>query len=114
MAQAKCDLVHIDATLALLGYDVPNIKFRAKTTGTAGLFHRGELGRLIVGCLRENKDGLTIGELSLRIAGNKGWDTNDERFMVALSDKVGKMASKMKQRYGMHCEFENGDWVWRV
>ncbi|MFZ1813804.1 MAG: hypothetical protein WBO55_02995 [Rhizobiaceae bacterium] len=114
VSKAKCDLTHIDATLAIMGYDVPNIRFRAKTTGTAGLFHRGELGRLMLTHLRMNKDGLTIGEIAFRIASDKAWNAEDKRFMIALADKIGKHASKIKARYGLRCDNVNGDWVWRV
>lgn len=114
VAKAKTEIKHLDATLAIMGYDVPNIKFRAKTTGTAGLFHRGELGRLIVTILRESPNGATIPEIAMQIATDKAWETADKRFITALVDKIGKRMSKMKTRYGMRCDRINDSWVWTV
>lgn len=114
IAKRRGELIHLDAALAIMGYDVPNLKFRAKTTGTAGLFHRGELPRLIVQHLRENADGLQLSEIAQRIASDKAWNTADRRFMVALADKIGKQASKMRKRYGLVCEKVGEGWIWRV
>ncbi len=113
LEKAKSEVLHLNATLGIMGYDVPSLKIRAKTIGTAGLFHRNELGRLILAKLRETPAGLPVYRIAELIARDKGWDTQDKRFMTALADKIGKRVSKMKKRYGLDSVLEDGGWIWR-
>lgn len=108
------ELKHIDATLGIMGYDVPNLKFRAKTTGTAGLFHRGEIVRLVLQSLREAGKPLQVTQIAELIAKEKEWDLDDKRFITALADKVGKGMAKMKKRYNLKSENVDGIWLWSI
>ena len=113
-AICRGELKHIDATLGIMGYDVPYLKFRVKSTGTAGLFHRDELPRLILKSLRDAKTSLQVTQIAEFIAKEKEWDLEDKRFITALTDKVGKVLAKMKKRYTLKSENVNGLWLWRI
>ena len=113
-AVCRGELKHIDATLGIMGYDVPNLKFRVKSTGTAGLFHRGEFPRLILKSLREAGKPLQVTQIAEMIAKEKEWDVQDKRFITALTDKAGKVMARMRRRYGLESEVRNGVWFWSI
>jgi hypothetical protein len=113
-AVCRGELKHIDATLGIMGYDVPNLKFRVKSTGTAGLFHRGEFPRLILKSLREAESALQVTQIAEFIAKEKEWDLQDKRFISALSDKTGKVMARMRKRYHLKSEVVEGIWIWSL
>lgn len=114
IAKARHDLVHMDATLEIMGFDVPVERKRPKQSGTAGLFHRNELPRLILEMLRGAPDGLLACTMAETISRDKGWDTADKRFQVALTDKIGRVAYKMKDRHDLACESSSEGQTWRL
>ncbi len=102
-------LVHLDATLAIMGYDVSNLNHHAIKACTSGLFHRNELGRLILEKLRESKNGLCACEIARLITLDKGWEVQDKRLMTALTTKIGKRLAKMRTRYGVDSRLVDGE-----
>ena len=112
ITRAQGELKHLNATLEIMGYDVPESQLRPKATGTAGLFHRNEFPRLIIQMLRSHERGLTVHQIAEFISRDKGWDTGDRRFQVALSKKVGKKLNRIKQKYGLICEKRGQRFYW--
>ncbi len=110
----KGELGHLDATLGIMGYDVSNLNQHAIKACTSGLFHRNELGRLILGNLREHKNGLCTFEIARLIILDKGWGAHDKRLMTALTTKIGKRLAKMRTRYGVDSRLVDGEWVWKI
>lgn len=114
ITKAQTELEHLHAALEIMGYDVPQSKLRPKTTGTAGLFHRNEFPRLILQILKAHQGGLTCPQIAEHISRDKGWDTNDRRFQVALSKKVGKKLARIKRKYGLSCEKREQEYYWGI
>ncbi|EKF17624.1 hypothetical protein [Nitratireductor pacificus] len=109
----RADLKHLDAALKVMGY-VNEDAFPVRKACTSGLFHRKELGRLVVGHLRSSTDGLQARDIALAISRDKGWETDDQRFQKALTDKVSRALSKMKVSGRADYENAQSGCVWRL
>ena len=64
--------------------------------------------------LRVNKHGLQASEIAFKIATDKGWDTDEKRFMVSLTDKVSRAMSKLKTKGLASLEICETGYVWRM
>jgi len=114
MSKTKADIAHIDAVLSMWGIESPALKIRAKASGTAGLFHRGELPRSCMKMIRQSENGLTSYQMARQISLDKGWDVNDKRFQVALVDKVTKLMDKVRRQGRLSSEQSGNGVVWHV
>lgn len=114
VAKARSELIHLDAALEIMGFDVPERRKRPKQSGTAGLFHQNELPRLILQMLRGSPEGLSCGAMAAIISRDKGWDAGDKRFQTALADKISKKLTRMKSRYGLRCTGADAGFLWSI
>ncbi|MCQ8185163.1 hypothetical protein [Parvularcula maris] len=105
-------LASIDRTLNSLGYEAD--EGSKKPVRTAGLFRRGELRRLLLGALREAPEGLTVEEMAAMVCRERGWETDDARWMAALRSKIGKSLDKAKGAGLVSCMEREGCWYWFV
>jgi hypothetical protein len=64
--------------------------------------------------LRASKDGMTSVELADQITRDKGWDVQDKRFRVALTDKITRALGKIRLQKRVRSEKHDGDVVWRL
>jgi hypothetical protein len=109
----RADLLHVDATLRILGHIGEESSLPIRKACTAGIFHRKELARLIVGHLRDS-NGMVASELAVAISRDKGWETDDVRFQKSLVEKISRAMTKMKARGLIHCQNEDRGYVWRL
>ena len=114
VSNLRADLLHLDSTLRILGCDVADLSLPVRKACTSGLFHRKELSRLVVSLLRENTDGLQACEIAIAISRDKGWETDDKRFQVALTDKVSRALSKLKNQRRADFEDCEAGYLWRL
>jgi hypothetical protein len=86
LAQARADLAHIRATLALFQSDGDTPEYPVHM-GVHRLFKRGEIWRVAHAALINAPDGLDTRELAALVIQAKGLDPNDKIFRntVALS-----------------------------
>lgn len=115
LALARGEVAHLNASLHILGYDVPAIKTKPKGSGTAGLFHKNELPRMLLMKLRANPNGLSVAQLTQQVIQDKGWGEPEKPFVIELSKKIGKILARMRKRHGnvQDNKVRNG-WIWRV
>ncbi len=106
--------MHVDATLRILGYIGDEAALPIRKACTSGLFHRKEITRLVMALLKANSDGIQASEIALAISRDKGWETDDKRFQVSMTDKVGRTLSRLKKMG--HASFESCEagYVWRL
>ncbi|WP_048646373.1 hypothetical protein [Nitratireductor soli] len=109
----RADLKHLDAALKVMGY-INEDALPVRKSCTSGLFHRKELGRLVVGHLRDNPDGLQARDIALLISRDKGWESDDNRFQKALKDKVSRALSKLKASDRADYENAQSGCIWRL
>jgi len=83
LAQARADLAHIRATLALFTANGDTQQYPAHM-GLHRLFKRGEMWKVIEPALRAAPDGLDTRELALLIIKAKGLDENDKVFRNSI------------------------------
>ena len=115
LGEAKADLIHIDAVLAMWGVDAPDKTIRAKKATTAGLFHAKELPRRVRGVLKDCAEGATSKEIARRISLDKGWDHDDKRFQSALADKITRLMCEMhRQGRIARTKAKGGVSVWQL
>ena len=95
-----------------MGYDGPECALPVRKACTAGIFHRKELPRLSMAFLRSNENGLQASEIASLIAADKGWDADEKRFMVSLTDKVSRAMSKLKTKGLVSLEICETGYVW--
>ena len=91
----RADLKHVDAALRIMGHAGGEPSLPVRKACTSGLFHRKELGRLVTATLR-GSEGMQASEIALAISCDKGWETDDRRFQVSLTDKVSRALSRLK------------------
>ncbi|WP_417463255.1 hypothetical protein [Kordiimonas sp.] len=113
VATLQADLIHVDATLRIMGYDGPGLTMGAKRASTAGLFHRNELKRYVQDYFRKHPEGFTCRQLCLDICLQRGWDSTQKPFMDSLINKVGHFLNRYARKYGWQCERGSNDYVWR-
>jgi hypothetical protein len=99
LVQVRADIVHVDATLHILGYQedpsaIPNKRRRT----TASLFAKGELQRIVLDLLRTAPDGLTVAEIVSAIMERNAWDGDDRALLHALKHKVGNVLLRLGKR----------------
>lgn len=114
VSNLRADLLHLDSTLRIMGCDVAELALPVRKACTSGLFHRKELGRLVVSLLRANVDGTQACEAAIAISRDKGWQTDDKRFQIALTDKVSRALSKLKNQGRADFNDCEAGYVWRL
>ena len=96
--KAKRELEHVDAVLGMYGVDVPAKQIRSFRSGAAGLFHPKELPRRIMEHLKASPDGYTCRQITELVCRDKGWSEKDNRFVCALSERVGKVLARLRNQ----------------
>jgi len=96
----KIELMHVDATLEILGVKNPKTTLKPKYMAVSGLFMRNELPRMIMTEFKESKTPITAREIAIRVIRIKGWDMSDPRLEDAMAAKVGRVLDKSKRRVG--------------
>lgn len=113
IGELEQDVIHLDATLRIMGYDGPGLSMGARRASAAGLFHRNELGRHVRDHLRQNAEGFTCRQLCESICEQRGWDATSKPFMDSLMEKVGKYLYKNARKHGWYCDKAGNAFVWR-
>jgi len=110
--QARRDLAHVNATLALFASDEPG-EVRAYTD-TSRLFRRGEMVGLCKAALASNGPQDTR-ELARRVAEAKGMDAADPVLRKALAYRIVQALTLQWKRGGLGSEgLRNGVRVWKA
>ncbi|MBB4660340.1 hypothetical protein [Parvularcula dongshanensis] len=104
----------VDQVLRSLGYEGSDITAPPKRVQAAGLFRRGELSRTIMATLREAPEGVTVDGIARLICRERGWDTDDAKWMTALRAKIGRALSKKRAKGQVTSEERAGTWYWCV
>lgn len=97
LAQAKADLLHVSATVAL--FDPTAI------TGPATAYHgvtkalkRSDLFDLCKAALEASADPLCTRQLTRHVITAEGWDADDQRLKLSVAHKVGAMMARFERR----------------
>lgn len=109
----RIDCANMDAVLALYGFDRPEQDIKTRKSGAAGLFHPKELPRRVMEHLKANPDGMHCREIAAAVIADKGWDLRDERFVAAMTDKVGRVLSRFRKQERVTSEGGRYGMVWR-
>ena len=97
VSNLRADLLHVDATLRIVGCACEDLTLPVRKACTSGLFHRKELARFVTALLRANRDGIQACEIAIAISRDKGCETDDDRrFQVSLTDKVSRRLGRLK------------------
>lgn len=107
------DLIHVDATLRIMGYDGPGLSLGARRSSSAGLFHRNELGRYIREYFRKHPDGFTARDLCRTICLERGWDSTHKPLMDALVEKASRFLTAHAKKGGWYCDKAGNAFIWR-
>lgn len=112
-AQQAAELVgSVDRVLRSLGYEANDITAPPTRVQAAGLFRRGELSRLIMSALREAPEGLTVHAIADMICAERGWETDDQKWMTAFRSKIGRALGAKKSKGKVTSEDRGGTWYW--
>lgn len=114
VSNLRADLLHVDATLRIMGHLGDEVALPVRKACTSGLFHRKELTRLVTSHLRSAPNGMSAVELALTISRDKGWDTDDRRFQVSLTDKMSRCLSRLKVQGHTIFEDREDGYMWRL
>lgn len=108
------DMAKLDAALSVLGHEVEGEFLPAKKATTAGLFRAKELPRLIYAALRANEGGLEVAQIAEIIIRDKGWETDDKRFVGAIREKISRVLWKVKAHGNIVIDPSQDGRVWRI
>jgi hypothetical protein len=113
--QMRQDLVHVDATLAIFGFEqdpksLPPRKYKKELR----LFERNELRRMLLDALRTAPDGLSTPDLALHIMALKEWDTSDNKLKSEIADRIGNSLRKILDRGVIEKRRQGLTNVWKV
>ena len=114
IAEARGNLIHIDACLRLFGWNEEPATIRPKRVSVKSLFGRNELPRFIFDHLRQNPQGVTSREIAEAVCAHKGWDASNRDFMTAVVHKVSAQLPKFRARGQVVSELRGHIGVWRL
>ena len=114
LAEARGNLLHVDACLRLLGWTDPIETIKPKQVTPRSIFGRNELQRILFDQMREHPPGVTIRSIAETICGMKGWDSANRPFMDALVHRIGGNLQKLKRQGRAVTEVSGAVGVWRL
>lgn len=97
IAEAKCDLIHLGATLRLFD---PQADDKPATVyhGATKALNRAAMLALCKAALAASPEPLCTRQLARHIVASEGWDVEDRRLRLTVAHKVGLMLARFEKR----------------
>jgi hypothetical protein len=114
IAEARGNLVHIDACLRLFGWNEEPGTIKPRRPPMSRLFGRNELPRFIFDHLRQHPEGVTTRQIAEAVCADRKWDGGNRAFMDGLVHKIGGQMPKFRARGQVVSEPRGHIGVWRL
>lgn len=83
------DLDNLDATIRLFDPEIDLVEIKPKPLPARNTAFRGEVARIVLGCLRKSDKPLPLHEITLQVMVGRSLNASDKPLLRVLSKRVG-------------------------
>ena len=98
LSDARSDLLHVAAVLAMYDPSVPSDRPAKSYSGVTSAFKRSDLFDRCRAAMEASKDFLTTRELATHVIASEGWDPEDRSLRITVAHRITTHLGRMERR----------------
>lgn len=115
LRQAIIDLDNVDATIRLFDPEIDLEEIRPNPLPPRHSAYKGEMGRIVLGAIRDAGRPMTSKELTFHVMAERGLNVHDKRLVRIIQKRVGACLKHYRERNVLQSSKGPGSFLlWKV